>query len=67
MWDSVQPTKEWLQAQLPLLLRGPLSRFMAGQGGGVLHADYEALAQVKRPTGFSCAGPHPRLRAKRAS
>ncbi|PSC69420.1 anaphase-promoting complex subunit 1 isoform X2 isoform B [Micractinium conductrix] len=46
MWDSVQPTKEWLQAQLPLLLRGPLSRFMAGQGGGVLHADYEALAQA---------------------
>lgn len=47
MWDSIQPTDEWVQAQLPPLLRGPLARLMAGQGAeGVPHADYEALTQV---------------------
>lgn len=65
MWDSIQPTDEWLQAQLPPLLRGPLSRLMAGRGGGAPHADYEALAQVSCclcsdcPAGQGLAGVGP--------
>lgn len=45
MWDSIQPTEEWLLAQLPPLLKGPLHKFMAGEGAGVPQADYEALTQ----------------------
>ncbi len=56
MWDSIQPTDEWLQAQLPPLLRGPLSRLMAGEGGGAPHADYEALAQASGWGGADCGG-----------
>lgn len=58
MWDSIQPTDEWLQAQLPPLLRGPLSRLMAGEGGGAPHADYEALAQASDWGGANCGGEY---------
>lgn len=56
MWDSIQPTEEWLQAQLPPLLRGPLARLMAEEGGGAPHADYEALAQVRGWSGGGGSG-----------
>ncbi|KAL4443950.1 hypothetical protein ABPG75_011687 [Micractinium tetrahymenae] len=46
MWDSIQPSEEWLLVQLPPLLKGPLPKFMAGEGGGVPGADYEALTQA---------------------
>jgi anaphase-promoting complex subunit 1 len=85
MWDDIQPSEEWLRAQLPPLLQvrvaapvgpaacwrrrprgspapplrnyslpaglpacplqGPLAKLMAGRGGGVPGADYEALTQ----------------------
>ncbi|KAI3425098.1 hypothetical protein D9Q98_008476 [Chlorella vulgaris] len=46
MWDSIQPTEEWLLAQLPPLLKGPLFKLMACRGVEAPHADYEALTQA---------------------
>ena len=63
MWDSIQSTEEWVLAQLPPLLKGPLSKLMAREGADAPHADYEALTQVlagafnRRGTGFWGAVP----------
>eukprot|EP00887_Chlorella_sp_A99_P005912 scaffold29.g5912.t1 len=49
MWDSIEPSSEWVVAQLPRLMGGPVSKLMAGPGtetdalrGSV---DWQALTQ----------------------
>ncbi|KAK9828929.1 hypothetical protein WJX72_002853 [[Myrmecia] bisecta] len=31
MWDDVHPTREWVEAQLPDLIKGPLKKYTSGQ------------------------------------